>query len=64
MRIDVVVLADGTVGQTRIVQSLDEKSGLDDQALGAAREWTFVPGMLNGRAVPVIVTLILEFQAH
>jgi TonB family protein len=60
--IEAVVLADGTVGQARIAQSLDSKSGLDDQALGAAREWTFVAGMLNGRPVPVIVTIVLEFR--
>lgn len=64
VRIDAVVLADGTVGQARVAQSLDSKSGLDDQALGAAREWTFIPGTLNGRAVPVIVTIVLEFRLH
>ena len=62
VRIDAVVLADGTVGQARVAQSLDSKSGLDDQALGAAREWMFVPGTLNGRAVPVIVPIVLEFR--
>jgi len=60
--IEAVVLADGTVGQARIAQSLDSKSGLDDQALGAAREWTFVAGTLNGRSVPVIVTIVVEFR--
>jgi TonB family protein len=64
VRIEAVVLADGTVGQARVAQSLDSKSGLDDQALGAAREWTFVPGTLNGRAVAVIVTIVLEFRPH
>jgi len=64
VEIDAVVLADGTVGQARVAKSLDNKSGLDDQALGAAREWTFVAGTLNGRAVPVIVTIVLEFRLH
>lgn len=64
VKVEAVVLADGTVGQARIAQSLDSKSGLDDQALGAAREWTFTPGTIDGRAVPVIVTVELQFRLH
>jgi protein TonB len=62
--IEAVVLADGTVGQARVVKSLDQNTGLDDQALGAAREWTFSPATLDGRAVPVIVRLELVFRLH
>ena len=64
VKIEAVVMPDGTVGQARVTESLDQKTGLDDQALGAAREWIFEPATLNGRAVPVLVTLILEFRAH
>lgn len=62
--VEAVVLADGTVGQARVVQSLDQKTGLDDQALGAVREWTFTPATLDGRPVPVIVKVVLEFRLH
>jgi len=64
VRAEAVVLADGTVGQARVIQSLDEKSGLDDQALGALREWTFTPATLDGRAVPMVVNVVLDFKLH
>lgn len=41
VEVEAVVLPDGTVGQVRVVKSLDQPTGLDDQALGAAREWMF-----------------------
>jgi TonB family protein len=59
--VEAVVLPDGTVGQARVVKSLDKTTGLDDQALGAAREWTFEPGTLEGKPVPVIVNLVIDF---
>ena len=43
VEVDAVVLPDGTVGQVRVVELLDKPTGLDDQALGAAREWMFTP---------------------
>jgi hypothetical protein len=32
--------------------------------VAAARQWVFVPGKLNGEAVPVRVLLSLEFRLH
>ena len=62
VEVDAVVLPDGTVGQVRVVKSLDKATGLDDQALGAAREWTFKPGTLDGKPVPMIVGIALTFS--
>lgn len=62
VELDAVVLPDGTVGQVRVVKSLDKATGLDDQALGAAREWTFKPGTLDGKPVPMIVGIALTFS--
>jgi TonB family protein len=62
VEVDAVVLPDGTVGQVRVVKSLDKATGLDDQALGAAREWTFKPGTLDGKPVPMIVGIVLTFS--
>jgi TonB family protein len=59
---EAVVLPDGTVGQVRVVKSLDQPTGLDDQALGAAREWMFEPGTLDGKPVPMIVAIVLNFS--
>jgi TonB family protein len=60
--VEAVVMADGTVGEARVIQSLDGPTGLDDQALGAAREWVFEPGTLDDRPVSVIVTFVLNFN--
>lgn len=62
VEVDAVVLPDGTVGQVRVVKSLDKPTGLDDQALGAAREWTFRPGTLDGKPVSMIVGIVLTFS--
>lgn len=59
---EVVVLADGTVGDVVVIRSLDSQFGLDDAAIKAAREWTFTPGMRDGVAVPVVVTIELTFS--
>ena len=60
--VEAVVLTNGHVGTTRLLQSLDARSGLDDQALKALRSWRFLPGTLQGRPVPVIVTVELSFR--
>jgi TonB family protein len=63
VELEAVVNADGTVGDVRVVRSLDAIYGLDENAIRAARQWQFTPGHdRDGRAVPVIVTLILTFR--
>jgi TonB family protein len=60
----VLVLADGTVGAVRVTKSLDDQFGLDAQAMRAARYWLFNPGTLDGKPIPVAVTLIMSFRLH
>jgi TonB family protein len=60
--VEAVVLANGTVGDVRIVGSLDARCGLDQEALKAARQWTFKPGMFEGKPADVIVRIILDFN--
>ena len=62
VEVEAVILQDGIVGDARIARSLDQTHGLDDAALAAAKQWTFKPGTINGRPVPVVVTLALEFR--
>jgi protein TonB len=56
-----VVLADGTVGEVKVTQSLDTTYGLDDEAVKAMKQWTFEPGTKDGKAVAVRVTVQLTF---
>lgn len=58
----IIVEADGTVGKARVIGSLDPE--LDEQALIAVRQWSYDPGVLDGRAVPVAVIAILDFRLH
>jgi TonB family protein len=56
-----VVLPDGTVGNVQVTKSLDSAFGLDQEAIKAAKQWRFKPGMRMGEPVPVLVTIELTF---
>ncbi len=60
--LECVVLTDGTVGDLRVIRSLDARFGLDHEAMAAAKKWRFKPGLLNGSPVPVVVTIELSFR--
>ncbi|MCL4811745.1 MAG: energy transducer TonB [Vicinamibacteraceae bacterium] len=60
--LEVVVLPDGTVGNVEVLRSLDSVFGLDQEAMKAARQWRFVPGMLRGQPVPVVVNIAMTFN--
>lgn len=59
--LECIVMPDGTVGDVRVTRSLDSVFGLDQEAIKAARQWRFKPGMRQGEPVPVIVTIELTF---
>jgi TonB family protein len=56
-----VVLADGSVGEVSVVQSLDEPSGLDQAAIDAMKQWRFKAGTKDGRAVAVRIECEMTF---
>lgn len=49
---------EGVVTDTRVVRSIPL---LDQAALDAVRQWRYTPTWLNGEAVPVIVTVTVNF---
>jgi protein TonB len=59
--LDVVVTADGGVGDVKVAKSLDSVFGLDREAVKAMKEWKFSPGMKDGKAVAVQVTVLMTF---
>ena len=61
VRVEAIVREDGSVGQVRIVRSLDRTFGLDEEALRAVRNWRFRPGKREGQNVAVIVEIELMF---
>jgi TonB family protein len=62
--LECVVQADGTVGDVKVVRSLDTVYGLDAEAIKAARQWRFSPGTRLGQPVPVIVAIELTFTSR
>lgn len=56
-----IVLPDGSVGRIEVLKSLDSVFGLDQEAIKAARQWRFAPGMRLGEPVAVRVVLELSF---
>jgi protein TonB len=56
--IEATVSADGRVINARVLRSVHL---LDDAALEAVRQWEFTPTLLNGVAVPVVMTVTVQF---
>ena len=56
--IEARIEGDGRVSETRILKSIPM---LDDAAVDAVRQWRFTPTLLNGVAVPVIMTTTVNF---
>ena len=56
--VEATIDADGRVSDAKILRSIPM---LDDAALAAVREWEFTPTYLNGAAVPVIMTVTVNF---
>ena len=57
-----IVRPDGTVGEVRILRSLDPVFGLDREALDAATQWLFRPAVMAGQPVPFVVSIELVFS--
>jgi periplasmic protein TonB len=56
-----VVLADGTVGEVSVKQSLDSVNGLDQQAVDALKQWLFKAGTKDGKPVAVRIAVEMTF---
>lgn len=61
IEMSVVVKDDGTVGEVTVTKSLDQKYGLDDQAVIAMKKWLFRPGTKEGKPVAVRVNVEMTF---
>jgi periplasmic protein TonB len=59
--LEVVVRADGTVGEVRIMRRL-LGTGLDERAVDAVRQWLFSPAERFGTPVDVLVEVAVEFR--
>ncbi len=65
VRLEVEILANGTVGNVRVKKSLDKAHGLDEEAMRVAKLWLFRPAYdRTGKSVPVIGEIIISFNLH
>jgi TonB family protein len=62
--VECVVTTNGMCTDTRVVRSLDPTFGLDQEAIKAARQFRFRPGVRQGEPVAVLVTIELSFSLH
>jgi protein TonB len=60
--LEAVILPNGTVGDVKIIKSLDSATGLDAEAIKAAKSWLFRPATRQGQPVPVYATLEVTFR--
>jgi protein TonB len=58
--LEIVVRADGTVGEIRLLDGLG--SGLNQRAIEAVRQWRFSPARRFGQPVDVLVEVAVEFR--
>jgi protein TonB len=59
--LEAVVLADGAVGDVKVVESLDSMYGLDKNAIAAMKQWQFKPGQKDDRPVAVRINVQMKF---
>lgn len=58
---DAIIGIDGRVREVRVTRSVPL---LDEAAMAAVRQWVFTPTRLNGEAVPVVMTVTVEFRLN
>ena len=57
--LEAVINEQGEVSQVRVLRSVPL---LDEAAMNAVRQWRFTPTLLNGQAVPIVMTVTVAFQ--
>jgi TonB family protein len=59
--LETTVLADGSVGDVKVVRSLDSELGLDQEAVKALKLWTWKPGTRGSQPSSVTVQIEMTF---
>ena len=57
--LEAIIGVDGRVQQARVLRSVPL---LDQAALNAVQSWEYTPTLLDGRPVPIIMTVTVNFR--
>jgi len=61
VRLEIVVLTDGTVGDVKVLDCTRPKMGFEDAAMAAVKNWRFVPGRVGEEPAEVTLRFRLNF---
>jgi TonB family protein len=64
VELEAVIGPNGQVTDIRVHKSLDRGFGLDEEAMRVARQWLFRPARFQGKPVPMVVIILMEFRLH
>ena len=64
VELEAVIGPGGVITDIRVHKSLDRAFGLDEEAMRVARLWRFRPAMFQGKPVPMVVIIQMEFRLH
>ncbi len=62
VRLQVVILQDGTVSEVAVVSSSRAGYGFEEAAIEAVKQWRYRPATLNGKAVAAYTSVTVEFR--
>jgi len=62
VQLELIVEPDGTIGLPVVVRSLDQRYGLDNEAIKAAQQWRFSPGLRDGQPIRVAISIEMAFS--
>jgi TonB family protein len=62
VQLELIVEPDGTTSHPVVVRSLDQRYGLDDEAVKAAQQWRFSPALKDGQPIRIAISILLTFS--
>jgi TonB family protein len=57
--VEAIIDADGTIAASRVLRSIPL---LDEAALASVNQWKFMPTLMNGEPVPMLMTVTVNFS--
>lgn len=62
VRLEVLVLPDGSVGEIRVLEGTGTKHGFEEAAIDAVKKWRYTPAMRDGTPVAATIAVVVAFR--